>query len=163
MDMDNPELIEYVLTRTLQDPPQWKTIIVLDLDLYAKAYKLVHSRRDLRDRYVLCLGALHTVFAAIRAIGTFINCSGIDDAWMAAEWFDSECLLRQVKECTNMKRALAAHEATLISVNICILEAALTWYKDQSWCTEDLIKCIMKARNAFKNKESYSGFKEGWI
>ena len=73
--------------------------IVLDLDLYAKAYTLVHSRRDLRDRYVLCLGALHTVFAAIRAIGTSINCSGIDDAWMAAEWFDSECLLRQVKKC----------------------------------------------------------------
>ena len=61
-----------------------------------------------------------------------------------------------------MKRALAAHEATLISVNIFILEAALNWYKDQSWCTEDLIKCIMKARNALKNKESYSGFKEGW-
>ena len=90
MDMDNPEFGASGLTRALQDPPQWKTIIVLDLDLYAKAYKLVHSRRDLRDRYV------HTVFAAIRAIGTFINCSFIDDAWMAAEWFDSECLLRQI-------------------------------------------------------------------
>ena len=151
------------LTRTLEPPPLWKTIIVLDLDLYARAYKLVNSRSDLRDRYVLCLGELHIVFAEIRAIGTFINSSGIDDAWMAAEWFNSESLLRQVRECSNMKRALAAHEATLIAVNILILQEAMRWFKDCNWYSEELIKAIATARDAIKNNDWYSGsFKESW-
>lgn len=156
--------VENSITRTLETPPAWKTVIVLDLDLYARAYKLVHSRSDLRDRYVLCLGELHIVFAEIRAIGTFINSSGLDDAWMDAEWFDSECLLRQVRECTNMKRALAAHEATLIAVNILILQEALVWYKEQNWCNNDLIESLTTARNAIRNKDLQSGaFREAWI
>ena len=107
--------------RSLDPSPLWKTIIVLDLGLYAKAYKLVRSRYDLRKRYVLCLGELYTVFASLCAIGTFINCSGLDDAWMNAGWFDSESLLRQVKDCSNMKRAMATDEATLSAVHVMIL------------------------------------------
>ena len=152
-----------VPTRTLEPPPLWKTIIVLDLDLYAKAYKLVNSRNDLRNRYVLCLGELHIVFTEIRAIGTFINSSGIDDAWMAAEWFDSESLLRQVRECSNMKRALAAHEATLVAVNILILQEAMRWFTDNNWCNEEMINAISKARDVIKNNDWFSGnFKESW-
>ena len=147
----------------MEPPPLWKTIIVLDLDLYAKAYKLVNSRNDLRNRYVLCLGELHIIFAEIRAIGTFINSSGIDDAWMAAEWFDSESLLRQVRECSNMKRALAAHEATLVAVNILILQEAMRWFKDNNWCNEEMINAISKARDVIKNNDWHSGnFKESW-
>ena len=152
-----------IITRELDPPPLWKTIIALDLDLYAKAYKLVNGRSDLRDRYILCLGDLHIVFAELRAIGTFIDSSGIDDAWMAAGWFDSECLLRQVKECSNMKRALAAHEATLIATNIMILQEAVIWFKENNWYNEELIQAIEKARDAIKNKDLHSGrFKESW-
>ena len=34
-----------------------KTIISLDLDLYERVYLLVHSREDLRNRYVIRLGS----------------------------------------------------------------------------------------------------------
>ena len=152
-----------ILTRPLKPPPSWKTIIVLDLDLYAKAYKLVNSRDDLRNRYVLCLGELQIVFAEIRAIGTFIDSSGIDDAWMAAEWFDSESLLRQVKECSNMKRALAAHEATLTAVNTMILQGALCWYKEIKWFDEELLNSLRIARDVVSGKNMNTAmFRDSW-
>ena len=56
------------------------TIISLDLDLYKNIYLLVNSRDDLRNSFLLCLGELHTVFAYVRAVGTFIECSDSDNA-----------------------------------------------------------------------------------
>ena len=47
----------------------------------------VHSREDMRDKCILRLGELHAVFAHIRAIGALIVCSGLEDAWIEAEWF----------------------------------------------------------------------------
>ena len=152
-----------ILLRPVDPPPAWKTIIVLDLDLYSKAYKLVNSRQDLRNRYILCLGELHIVFAGLRAIGTFIDSSGLDDAWMNANWFDSESLLRQVKDCSNMKRAIATHEATFLAINILILQETLQWYTD--WKNEeikkDIVDTIKLARDSIQAKE-YEHFKEAW-
>ena len=88
-----------------------KMVVSLDLDVYEKCYMLVHSRDDLRNKYILCLGELHIVFAHIRAIGRFIEQSGMSDAWLEAEWYDSDCIVRQILECGHMKRALDAHEA----------------------------------------------------
>ena len=78
-----------------------KVVASLDLDLYEKVY-LVNSNEKLRNRYILCL---HAVFAHLRAIGHFIDGSGIDDAWVAAGWYDCwyDSLLRQVLECSNIK------------------------------------------------------------
>ena len=82
------------------------TIVSLDMDLYEKVYKLVNSREDLRGKFLPRLGELHTVFAQIRAIGSFIANSGLEDAWLEAEWFDSELVVNQVLECKHMKRAV---------------------------------------------------------
>ena len=41
-------------------------------------------------------GNLHAVFAHIRAIGASIVCSVMEDAWLEAEWFDSDSVIRQV-------------------------------------------------------------------
>ena len=72
------------------------TIVSLDLDLYEKVYKLVNSRDDLRGKFIPRLGELHAVFAHVRAIGHFIAHSGLEDAWIEAEWFDSDAVVRQV-------------------------------------------------------------------
>ena len=53
-----------------------KTIVSLDLDLYEKCNLLVNSREDMQEKYIIRLGELHTVFAHVRAIGTFIASSG---------------------------------------------------------------------------------------
>ena len=44
--------------------------------------------------------------------------SGLEDAWLESEWFDSDCVVRQVLECKHMKRAVEAHEATMITIQI---------------------------------------------
>ena len=73
-----------------------KVVVLLDLDLYEKAYLLVNSNSELRRRFILCLGELHIVFAHIRGIESYVSNSGLDAAWMHANWFDSPCLLRLV-------------------------------------------------------------------
>ena len=66
---------------------QRKTVISLDIDLYDRASLLVRCRPDLRARYVLRFGELHIVFAYVRAIGSFIERSGIPCAWERSHCF----------------------------------------------------------------------------
>ena len=76
-----------------------KAIISLDLDLYEKLYLLVHSREDLRNRYVIRLGKLHIVFVVIRKIGTYTEGSGFEKSWFKSEWL-SENTIHQVFSCS---------------------------------------------------------------
>ena len=46
-----------------------------------------------------------------------------------------------------MKRALAALEATLIALNILVLQQALRGIKDFNWYKEELIHAITRARD----------------
>ena len=108
-----------------------KSVISLDLDLYEKSYLLVHSRSDMRNKYILCLGELHAVFAHIRAIGNLINSSGIEDACLEAAWYDSECVIRQILDCKHMKRAIEAHEATYIAINVILLRSIVKKYPQE--------------------------------
>ena len=101
--------------------PGSKAIISLDLDLYEKVYLLVNSREDLRNRYVICLGELHIAFAYFRAIGTYIECFGLDDCWMRANLFE-ENTYRQVLTRARSNRAIQYHESTWISISINILQ-----------------------------------------
>ena len=93
-----------------------------------KSYLLVHSRSDMRNKYILCLGRLHAVFAHIGAIGNLINSFGIEDAWLEAAWYDSECVIRQILDCKHMKRAIQAHEATYIAINVILLRSIVKKY-----------------------------------
>ena len=89
-----------------------RTVISLDLDLYSRAYQLVQSRDDLRNKFILRLGDLHIVFAQLRAIGSYIE-SALNDTWIEADIYGS-CTVKQIINCSHMKRAVAAHEATLL-------------------------------------------------
>ena len=86
-----------------------KAVISLDLDLYEKCYLLVTENSSLQDKSIFCLGELHPVFAHSRAIGKFINGSGLKKAWQVAGWFDSSAVVREIIERTHMKRAVATH------------------------------------------------------
>lgn len=56
----------------------------------------------LRNRYALCLEEQHVVFANLRAIATFIDCYGLDDAWMNAKWFNTDSC-----KCVDSSRNIA--------------------------------------------------------
>jgi len=63
------------------------------------------------------LGELHTVMAALRALGTCIENSGIDDAWLEAGVYGS-ATIRQILKCAHYKRTLRAHIiCTWLSMN----------------------------------------------
>ncbi|KAH3735889.1 hypothetical protein DPMN_042449 [Dreissena polymorpha] len=60
-------------------------MITFDMALYEKAVQLLDAGLDLKGGVVPRLGELHTVMAALRALGTSIENSGIDDAWIEAD------------------------------------------------------------------------------
>ena len=64
-----------------QDHP---TVITFDMALYEKEVQLLDARPNLKNKLVLRLGVLHTA-AALRVLGTSIENSGIDDAWIEAD------------------------------------------------------------------------------
>ena len=148
-----------------------KTIVCLDLDLYAKVYMLVNCCDELRGKFVLRLGELHIVFALIRAIGTYIESSGIDDAWKKSGLFGDNTV-KQILGCTKMKRAVQAHECTLVVFYIFFIrDLLLSMSENVLNRVEDLKSLISELRssdihtiqNAFKTLSEWlseSTFKE---
>ena len=65
-------------------------------------------------------------FSHIHAIGSYISGSGIDNAWLSAG-----CLVRQVIECVNMKRAISTFAATYIAINTLLLKEVLADYHQE--------------------------------
>ena len=99
-----------------------KAVVTLDMQLYEKAKKLQLHREDCKDKWVLRVGELHTVMAALRTIGTAIEGSGLDDCWVESDLY-GPATVRQILECGHMKRSLTAH---MIS-----LQALFALYKEE--------------------------------
>ena len=78
----------------------------------------------MKVKYVLRLGELHAVFAHLRAIGTFVENGGIDNAWEQSGIFGT-VVIRQILSCSNMKRAIAGHEVAMVVLYLLFFEALL--------------------------------------
>ena len=87
---------------------EYITVIIYDMALYAKAVQLVDVRPYLKGKGLVRLGELHFVMCAVGALGSSIENSGIDDAWMEADVYGS-ATTRQIIKCTHCKRSLRAH------------------------------------------------------
>ena len=105
-----------------QDHP---TVITFDMALYEKAVQLLDARPNLKNEIVPRLGELHTVMAALRALGTSIENSGIDDAWIEADVYGPSTT-RQILKCSHYKRALCAHIHTYMALYELALEQFFT-------------------------------------
>lgn len=99
----------------------YPTVISFDLALYEKVVQLLDSRPDLQGQFVPRMGELHVVMAALRALGTSIENSGIDDAWMEADVY-GPATTRQILKCTHYKRSLRAHIYSYIALYEIVLE-----------------------------------------
>jgi len=84
------------------------TIITVDMALYEKVLQLLDARPQLKKIIVPRLGELHAIMAAMRGLGSSIENSGIDDAWIEADVFGASTT-RQILKVTHYKRALLAH------------------------------------------------------
>ena len=112
--------------------PNRKTVITLDMQLYEKAKQLEMAREDCRGKWILRVGELHTVMAALRTAGSFI-----DDAWVEADLY-GPTTTRQILECNHMKRSVTAHVITL--------QALFSLYQEASsrkmiCCTRNVSHC----------------------
>ena len=105
-----------------QDHP---TVITFDMALYEKAVQLLDARPNLKSKIVPRLGELHAVMAALRALGTSIENSGIDDAWIEADVY-GPATTRQILKCSHYKRALRAHTHTYMALYELALEQFFT-------------------------------------
>ena len=101
-----------------QDHP---TVITFDMALYYKAVQLLDARPNLKNEIVPRLGEQRTVMAALRALGTSIENSGIDDAWIEAA-VCGPSTTRQILKCSHYKRALCAHIHTYMALYELALE-----------------------------------------
>ena len=94
---------------------EYITVITYDMALYAKAVQLVDARPDLKGKVLPRLGELHVVTCALRALGSSIENSGIDDAWMEADVHGS-ATTRQIIKCIHYKRSLRAHSCSYMAL-----------------------------------------------
>lgn len=88
-----------------------RAIITLDGDLYGRAVKI----RNYKSQYIIRLGSLHTVIAALKCLGKYIEGSGIDVAWEIPEMYGS-ATVSQVIEGRHIYRGIQAHTITLIAL-----------------------------------------------
>lgn len=96
-----------------------KCVLTLDLGLYKPVQQLIMSRSDLHNRWIVRPGELHICFAMIRAIGVFIDGTGIPDLWTALY---GDNTVSQIIAGKKFRRALEAHTRTLVALQDCYFQ-----------------------------------------
>jgi hypothetical protein len=79
--------------------------------------------------FVFRVGEFHTVLCSLRAIGSFVENCGIDDAWVQSDLY-GPTTCRQILEGKHMKRALNAHVTTLQVLYDLTLELFLAQHEE---------------------------------
>ena len=90
------------------------TIVTLDLQLYVKCMELC-SRNEIKDNLIFRLGILHIVFAFLKVLGKYMNCSGLDQILVDTETYGSTTLSQILNE-KHMNRGFEAHMILYLSL-----------------------------------------------
>ena len=151
-------ILQTTKLKTLVVGEEYPTVISFDMALYEKAVQLLDSRLDLKGAVVPRLGEQHAVMAALRALGTSIENSGIDDAWIEADVYGS-ATTRQILKCAHYKRTLRAHIHTYMALYELVLEQFFTEKPNlKAICIEPAEKvqeaCAKSAVDRSSNPES---------
>ena len=128
---------------------KYLTVITFDMALYERALQLVDSRPDLKGKVIPRLGELHTVMAALRAIGSSVENSGIDDAWIEADLY-GPATTRQILKCTHNKRSLHAHIYSYLAFSRHL--ALEQFLEDNSYLKDVLIDATAQVEYAVQEK-----------
>ena len=91
------------------------TVITLDLQLYDMAMKLWMTHEDIKKQFLFRPGELHVVFAALAALGKYVEGSGTDQAWVEAGLY-SPTTVTHILNGKQLYRALEAHTVTLLAL-----------------------------------------------
>lgn len=96
-----------------------KCVVTLDLGLYKPVQQLIMSQVDLHNRWIVRPGELHTAFAMIRAIGIFIDGTGIPELWSVLY---GDNTVSQIISGKKFRRAVEAHIRTLVALQDCYFQ-----------------------------------------
>ncbi len=97
-------------------------VITLDMALYEKAIQLVDFGPELRNKYILRLRELHACMAMIRAIGSMVENSGIDDVWIEFSLYGPS-VVSQLLGYTQYYQPMNAHQYTYLALFQLLLDA----------------------------------------
>lgn len=101
--------------------PGIRTCITLDGDLYKNAVKIPNYK----DKWIIRLGSLHTIIAALKCLGKYIEGSGIDTAWEMCGIYGS-VTVNQILEGRHIYRGIQAHTVTLLALHSLYGQSILT-------------------------------------
>ena len=126
-----------------------KTVITLDLDLYERAVK-IRATTGNKETWILQLGELHIMFALLKALGKYIEGSGIDDIWIESGLY-GPAVTRQIFSGKHFKRGIEAHVVNLIALISLYFDSV----SENSNDTHEFLTTIpVDLCNAIKNQDS---------
>ena len=76
-------------------PPEQKTIISFNLQLYAKAV-LLHAKPEIRNNYIFRTGELHVVLCFLKVLVKMTDGSGLDQAFEETRKFSLQLIVVDV-------------------------------------------------------------------
>ena len=100
-----------------------KTIVSLDLQLYAKCMQL-RKKKEIAENFVFRLGELHIAFAMLKVIGKYVDCSGIDRPYIESRIY-GHTTLGQIIDGKHMKRCIEAYVTMYLALFSKFLQDAL--------------------------------------
>lgn len=87
--------------------------VLLDMDLYKRAFKLAHLHPDeYGGKWILFPGQFHVALCALRCLGRTIEGSGIEDMWVEADIYGVP-VVSQIRNGSHYSRAVKCHQITL--------------------------------------------------
>ena len=134
--------------------PGSKTVITVDLGLYRPMQQLLMATNN-KDS-ILMPGDLHIVMAQLRAIGTFIDMTGIPELWIESGLY-SDTVCNRILEGKSVRRSIAAHVITLQVLVPLLLDAFFEAHPEEGRLCDSAAKNLSESweaddKNAIKQE-----------
>ena len=93
-----------------------KTVVTFDIGLYKPVCHLAMAKPDLSKNWVLRPGELHTIMAMLRAIGTFVDVTGLERT--LGDLY-GDAVMSQILAGKHVRRGIEAHTTLLLALCKC--------------------------------------------
>lgn len=123
-----------------------RAIITLDGDLYGRAVKI----SNYKERWIIRLGALHTVIAALKCLGKYVEGSGIDVAWESSGMYGT-ATINQIIEGRHIYRGIQAHTVTLIALQHLKVQSDIFNYHERQLLQSNISMPEIESTTGFEN------------
>ena len=133
--------------------PRRKTIITLDLQLYAKALQL-QGRNEIANNFVFRPGELHIVLVFQHANGKYIENSSLDQFFIDCDIY-GPVIVNQILNEKHMKRGMETHMVLYLTLNKICLEDFSKTFPDTLNGIKSSLKSFCKFFNILDTTKTY--------